>query len=72
MLGAYTDRKNEEQLEGFENDNSEETKFMLVINKADEGLHIKGLNGIVWLRALDENSNIKYMIFEDLLTLFMF
>lgn len=61
MLGAYSDKKNENQLNSFENDDSEDTKFMIVMNKANEGLHIKGIDGIVWFRALDENSKILYL-----------
>ncbi len=61
MLGAYSDKKNEEQLNSFENDDSEDAKFMIVMNKANEGLHIKGIDGIVWFRALDENSKILYL-----------
>ena len=61
MLGAYSDKKNEDQLKSFENDDSEDAKFMIVMNKANEGLHIKGIDGIVWFRALDENSKILYL-----------
>ena len=62
MLGAYSDKKNENQLNSFENDDSEDTKFMIVMNKANEGLHIKDIDGIVWFRALDENSKILYLV----------
>ena len=61
MLGAYSDKVNENQLKSFENDDSEDAKFMIVMNKANEGLHIKGIDGIVWFRALDENSKILYL-----------
>ncbi len=61
MLGAYSNKENENQLKSFENNNSEDTKFMIVMNKANEGLHIKGIDGIVWFRALDENSKILYL-----------
>ena len=61
MLGAYSDKENEAQLTAFENDDSENAKFMVVMNKANEGLHIKGLDGIVWFRPLDENSKILYL-----------
>ena len=61
MLGAYSDKENERQLEGFESENSDKTKFMVVMNKANEGLHIKGVDGIIWFRALDENSRILYL-----------
>ena len=61
LLGSYSKDKNKEELEAFESDNSEETKFMVVMNKANEGLHIDGVDGIVWFRALDENSRILYL-----------
>lgn len=61
MLGAYSDKVNENQLKSFEEDDSEDAKFMIVMNKANEGLHIKGIDGIVWFRALDENSKILYL-----------
>ena len=61
MLGEYGDAENEKRLEEFQNDNSKSTDFMLVINKANEGLHLDKLDGIIWLRALDENSKILYL-----------
>ena len=61
LLGSYSKEKNKEELEMFESDNSEETKFMVVMNKANEGLHIDGVDGIIWFRALDENSRILYL-----------
>ena len=61
LLGSYSKDKNKQELETFESDNSEETKFMVVMNKANEGLHIDGVDGIIWFRALDENSRILYL-----------
>ncbi len=61
LLGSYSKEKNQKELEMFESDNSEETKFMIVMNKANEGLHIDGVDGIIWFRALDENSKILYL-----------
>lgn len=53
--------QNQQELNAFETDDSEETKFMVVMNKANEGLHIEGVDGIIWFRALDENSRILYL-----------
>ena len=61
LLGSYSKDKNKEEIDGFESDNSDKTKFMVVMNKANEGLHIDGVDGIVWFRALDENSRILYL-----------
>ena len=60
MLGAYSDKENERQLEGFESEKSDKTKFMIVMNKLNEGVHVDGVNGILWFRPLDENSKILY------------
>ena len=61
MLGEYGDKDNSRRLEEFQNSNSEETEFMLVMNKANEGLHIDKLDGMIWLRPMDENSKILYL-----------
>ena len=61
MLGEYGDKENARRLEEFQNSNTEATEFMLVMNKANEGLHLDKLNGIIWLRPLDENSRILYL-----------
>ncbi len=61
LLGSYSKDKNKEELEAFEADKSEDTKFIVVMNKANEGLHIDGVDGIIWFRALDENSRILYL-----------
>ena len=61
MLGEYGDKENARRLEEFQNTNSEETEFMLVMNKANEGLHLDKLDGIIWLRPMDENSRILYL-----------
>ena len=60
MLSAYSDKENERQLEGFESEKSDKTKFMIVMNKLNEGVHVEGVNGILWFRPLDENSKILY------------
>ena len=61
MLGEYGDKENARRLEEFQNSNTEATEFMLVMNKANEGLHLEKLDGIIWLRPLDENSRILYL-----------
>ena len=61
ILGSYNKEKNEQELYEFESRNTDETSFMVVMNKANEGLHIDGIDGIVWFRALDENSRILYL-----------
>ena len=61
LLGSYSKEKNKKEIETFETDNSETTKFIVVMNKANEGLHIDGVDGIIWFRALDKNSRILYL-----------
>lgn len=61
MLGSYSKTENLTQLNNFENSTSNNTKFMLVMNKLNEGIHVKDIDGIVWLRSLDENSKILYL-----------
>ena len=61
MLGEYGDKENARQLEEFENSNTDSTDFMLVMNKANEGLHLEKLDGMIWLRPMDENSRILYL-----------
>ena len=61
MLGEYGDKENEKRLSEFQSKDTDETEFMLVINKANEGLHLEKLDGIIWLRAMDENSRILYL-----------
>ena len=61
MLGEYGDKENSRRLEEFQKANSEKTEFMLVMNKANEGLHLDKLDGMIWLRPIDENSKILYL-----------
>ncbi len=61
MLGEYGDKENERRLEEFQNADTDCAEFMLVMNKANEGLHLDKLDGIIWLRPLDENSRILYL-----------
>ena len=61
MLGSYSNQKNQRNLDSFNNDNnSNKTKFMFVMNKLNEGVHVDNIDGIVWLRPMDENSTILY------------
>ena len=61
LLGSYSKDKNKEELEAFESDRTDDTKFMVVMNKLNEGIHVDGVDGIIWFRALDENSRILYL-----------
>ncbi|MBR2744847.1 MAG: DEAD/DEAH box helicase family protein [Clostridia bacterium] len=58
MLGSYGKRRNTQELNAFEESSSEHVKVMIVMNKLNEGVHVRGINGIFWQRALDEQSRI--------------
>ena len=61
MLGEYGDKSNAKRLEEFQSRDTDDTEFMLVMNKANEGLHLDKLDGMIWLRPMDENSRILYL-----------
>ena len=61
MLGSYSKSKNRKELKDFENNNFNKTQFMFVLNKLNEGKHVKDVNGLIWFRPLDENSKILYL-----------
>ena len=61
MLGEYSKTKNKIQLQNFEKSNPNKINFMFVINKLNEGVHVKDVDGIIWYRALDENSKILFL-----------
>ena len=58
MLGQYSRKRNAKELNEFETSESNHMKIMIVMNKLNEGVHVKGIDGIIWMRALDENSKI--------------
>ena len=61
MLGSYGAKANKVMLDKFNEQNTNgKTKLMFVMNKLNEGVHVKGISGIVWMRALDENSRILF------------
>ena len=58
LLGAWSKERNRTELEDFETRDSDEVSFLVVMNKANEGLHTEKVNGEILLRALDKNSRI--------------
>ena len=63
MLGEYSKSDNADQLAKFQQDTPDsknKIKFMFVMNKLNEGVHLEYIDGIIWLRALDKNSRILY------------
>ena len=61
MLGEYSKTKNRTELEKFEQPDNDKIKFITVINKLNEGVHVKDIDGIIWFRPLDENSKILFL-----------
>ncbi|MGM9879219.1 MAG: hypothetical protein ACI31R_04260 [Bacilli bacterium] len=61
MLVSYSKSQNKAELESFENDKSDKIKFLTVMNKLNEGVHLENVDGIIWLRPLDENSKILFL-----------
>ena len=64
MLGEYSKSKNARELAKFQQDtqdSKDKIKFMFVMNKLNEGVHLDQIDGIIWLRPLDENSKILYL-----------
>lgn len=63
MLGAkgYSKGRNSKELSNFSIDEPDKTKFIVVMNKLNEGVHVKDIDGIIWFRPLDENSKILYL-----------
>ena len=61
MLGSYAKDKNFRNLNEFNKPANKKMKLMFAMNKFNEGIHPEGITGIVWLRALDDNSKILYL-----------
>ena len=60
MLGEYSNGRNKSELYNFSNASGKKRKLMFVINKLNEGVHVEDVDGIVWLRALNDNSRILF------------
>ena len=58
MLGSYSAKKNRDNLLEFSKPNNGKMKLMFVMNKLNEGVHVAGVNGIIWLRPLDSDSTV--------------
>ena len=60
MLGSYGAKANKVLLDKFNKPTTGKTKLMFVMNKLNEGVHAKGLSGIIWFRAISPNSPILF------------
>ena len=60
LLSYYSNTKNKEELNNFNKDTTGKSKLLFVMDKLNEGAHLKGAKGIVWLRPLGVNSRILF------------
>ncbi len=60
LLSYYSNSKNKEELDNFNKDTNGKPKLLFVMDKLNEGAHLKGVKGIVWLRPLSVNSRILF------------
>ena len=60
LLSYYSNTKNKEELIEFNKDTNGKPKLLFVMDKLNEGAHLKGVKGIVWLRQLSVNSRILF------------
>ena len=61
MLGSYGSKANRDFLNKFNEPTNGKSKLMFVMNKLNEGVHAKGISGIIWLRPMDTNSRILFL-----------
>ncbi len=60
LLSYYSNSKNKEELDNFNKDTNGKPKLLFVMDKLNEGAHLKGVKGIVWLRPLSVDSRILF------------
>ncbi len=60
LLSYYSNSKNKAELAEFNKESNGKPKLLFVIDKLNEGAHLKGVKGIVWLRPLSVDSRILF------------
>ena len=60
LLSYYSNSKNKAELTEFNKETNGKPKLLFVMDKLNEGAHLKGVNGIVWLRPLSVDSRILF------------
>ena len=53
--------ENSKALDEFENSNSEDLHLLFAVNMLNEGVHVDGIDGVVMMRPISENSKILYL-----------
>ena len=60
LLSYYSNSKNKAELAEFNKETNGKPKLLFVMDKLNEGAHLKGVKGIVWLRPLSIDSRILF------------
>ena len=60
LLSYYSNSKNKAELVKFNKETNGKPKLLFVMDKLNEGAHLKGVKGIVWLRPLSVDSRILF------------
>ena len=60
LLSYYSNSKNKAELAEFNKETNGKPKLLFVMDKLNEGAHLKGIKGIVWLRPLSVDSRILF------------
>ena len=60
LLTYYGKARNKKELAAFNKDTNGKPKLLFVMDKLNEGAHLKGVKGIVWLRPLSVDSRILF------------
>ena len=60
LLSYYSNSKNKAELAEFNKETNGKPKLLFVMDKLNEGAHLKGVKGIVWLRPLSVDSRILF------------
>ncbi len=60
LLSYYSNSKNKAELAEFNKETNAKPKLLFVMDKLNEGAHLKGVKGIVWLRPLSVDSRILF------------
>ena len=60
LLSYYSNSKNKAELAEFNKETNGKPKLLFVMDKLNEGAHLKGVKGIVWLRSLSVDSRILF------------
>ena len=61
MISDNSKKQNDTALANFNSSQSPKKKFMFVMDMLNEGVHVDKIDGIIWFRALNENSKILFL-----------